>query len=198
MQGVIRDRIVWIGILEKYPYIWVNLPSMANVASKVVKDMVPQIVKRVAQLASQGQTIDEVRWELIGGRQLALKMPVTTLEFYDVVNHGIPKVSIDILAELLDIPMTKMAALLNLSYKTLTRKDRKSLLDPVVSSHTYEMSNLIAKGLEVFEDGERLKRWLNKENRALKGKKPLDLMNTPTGIRLVMQVLGRLEEGVYS
>jgi len=159
---------------------------------------IPQIAKRVALLASQGLAVDEIRWELLGGKLLSPSMPETALEFYDVVNSGIPKLSVDILAEVMEIPMTKMASLLNLSYKTLTRKNKKDLLDPIVSSHTYEMSNVIAKGLEVFEDGDKLKRWLHKENRALKGKKPFDLLNTPTGIKLVTQVLGRLEEGVYS
>ena len=159
---------------------------------------IPQIAKRVALLASQGLTVEEIRWELLGGKLFSPTMPVTALEFYDVVNSGIPKLSVDILAEVMEIPMTRMAHLLNLSYKTLTRKNRKDLLDPVVSSHTYEMSNVIAKGLEVFEDGDKLNRWLHKENRALKGKKPFDLLNTPTGIKLVIQALGRLEEGVYS
>lgn len=159
---------------------------------------IPQMARRVTLLASQGLTMEEIRWELLGGRLLSSHMPETALEFYDVVNSGIPKLSVDILAEVMEIPMTKMAFLLNLSYKTLTRKSKKDLLDPVVSSHTYEMSNVIAKGLEVFEDGEKLKRWLHKENRALRGKRPFDLLNTPTGIRLVTQVLGRLEEGVYS
>jgi putative toxin-antitoxin system antitoxin component (TIGR02293 family) len=159
---------------------------------------IPQIAKRVALLASQGLTVEEIKWELLGGKLFSPSMPETALEFYDVVNNGIPKVSVDILAEVMEIPMTKMAHLLNLSYKTLTRKNKKDLLDPIVSSHTYEMTDVIAKGLEVFEDGEKLKRWLHKENRALKGKKPFDLLNTPTGIRLINQVLGRLEEGIYS
>lgn len=159
---------------------------------------IPQIAKRVALLASQGMTVGEIRWELLGGKLFSPIMPETVLEMYDVVNSGIPKVSVDILAAVMEIPMTKMANLLHLSYKTLTRKNKKDLLDPLVSSHTYEMSNVVAKGLEVFEDGDKLKRWMHKENRALKGKKPFDLLSTPTGIRLVYQVLGRLEEGIYS
>jgi putative toxin-antitoxin system antitoxin component (TIGR02293 family) len=135
---------------------------------------------------------------IIGRKTFPPNVPENTLEIYDFVNNGIPKVSVDIIAAVLEIPMTKMANLLHLSYKTLTRKNKKDLLDPLVSSHTYEMSNVIAKGLEVFEDGEKLKRWLHKENRALKGRKPFDLLNTPTGIGLVNQILGRLEEGIYS
>lgn len=180
-------------------YNW-KITHMAGAANdtKHINLAIPQIAKRVALLASQGMTVREIRWELLGGKLFSPVMPETALEIYDVVNNGIPKVSVDILAAVMEIPMTKMANLLHLSYKTLTRKNKKDLLDPLVSSHTYEMSNVIAKGLEVFESGDKLKRWLHKENRALRGKKPFDLLNTPTGITLINQVLGRLEEGIYS
>jgi putative toxin-antitoxin system antitoxin component (TIGR02293 family) len=159
---------------------------------------IPEIVSQVALLTSQEAALEELRWELLGGKLLSPTMPGSDLEFYDFVTTGIPRLSVDILAAVMDVPMTKMADLLNLSYKTLTRKDKKDLLDPVVSSHTYEMSNVIAKGLEVFEDIDKLRRWLQKENRTLQGRKPFDLLNTPTGIKLVNQILGRLEEGIYS
>ena len=157
-----------------------------------------KLTEKVALLLSQGLTKEEIKWELLGGKLFSSRMPVTAMEFYDAVKAGVPKLSVDNLADVMDIPMTTMANLLNLSYKTLTRKNKKDLLDPVVSSHTYEMSDIIAKGLAVFEDGAKLNRWLHKDNRALKGKKPFDLLNTPTGIRLVGQILGRLEEGVYT
>lgn len=159
---------------------------------------IPDIAKRISTLVAQGLTLPEIQWELLGGKLISPNMPGTSLEFYDIVNGGIPKISVDILAAVLEIPMTQMAVLLNLSYKTLTRKNRTDLLDPIISSHTFEMSNVIAKGLEVFEDGKRLNRWLQKENRALNGKRPLDLLTSPTGSKLVAQALGRLEEGIYT
>lgn len=159
---------------------------------------VPEIVKKIAALASQGLTKDEIKWELLGGILFSKKMPTSNLEYYDVVKNGLPKLSVDNLADVMEIPMTVMAEILNLSYKTLTRKKRKDLLSPTVSFHTYEMSDVIAKGFEVFEDATKLNNWLHKPNRALKGKMPFELLDSPTGIKLVHQVLGRLEEGVYS
>ncbi len=51
---------------------------------------------------------------------------------------------------------------------------------------------------EVFEDEEKIKRWINTENRALNGMKPLALFDTLTGLSIVNNSLGRIEEGVYS
>ena len=148
--------------------------------------------------SGKGPTQEQIKWELLGGKHFSSHMPATSMEFYEAMRGGVPKLSVDILAGVMAVSMTTMAVLLNLSYKTLTRKDKKELLDPVVSSHTYEMSDIIAKGLEVFEDRDKLNAWLHKENRALSGKRPFDLLDTPTGIKFVNQVLGRLEEGVYS
>jgi len=140
----------------------------------------------------------EMTWKLLGGRHFMNHKPKTSLEFYSAVRRGVPKLSIDSLAQVMNIPMTKMAILLNLSYKTLTRKNKVDLLDTPVSSHAFEIADTIAKGLGVFDEEDRLNRWLNKENRALNGAKPYDLLDTSTGIKLVNQILGRIEEGVYS
>jgi putative toxin-antitoxin system antitoxin component (TIGR02293 family) len=147
---------------------------------------------------TRGLSHSEMTWKLLGGRHFMAHKPKTSLEFYGAVRRGVPKLSIDFLAQVMNIPMTKMAILLNLSYKTLTRKNKVDLLDTPVSSHAFEIAETIAKGLGVFEDKERLNRWLNKENRALNGAKPYDLLDTSTGIKLVNQILGRIEEGVYS
>ncbi len=39
--------------------------------------------------------------------------------------------------------------------------------------------------------------WLNTPNRALAGARPVDLLNTSDGEVRVLQVLGRIEHGVY-
>src|ERR1700744_2330946 len=92
-----------------------------------------KIMEKVALLLSQGLTKEEIKWELLGGKLFSARMPVTTMEFYDAVSMGVPKLSVDNLADVMDIPMTTMAQILNLSYKTLTRKNKKDLLDPIVS-----------------------------------------------------------------
>jgi putative toxin-antitoxin system antitoxin component (TIGR02293 family) len=140
----------------------------------------------------------DLTWLLMGGKSFIRHKPKTSLEFYGAVKRGVPKLSIDFLALAMKIPMTKMAELLSLSYKTLTRKGKEELLDVPVSSQAYEMASTIAKGVAVFEDDDRFARWLHKENRALNGAKPLDLFDSSTGIRLVDHILDRIEEGIYS
>ncbi|MEO8853349.1 MAG: antitoxin Xre/MbcA/ParS toxin-binding domain-containing protein, partial [Ginsengibacter sp.] len=137
-------------------------------------------------------------WEILGGKSFMPTVPKSAFEYVTIANKGIKKQSVTRLAELMNIPMKDMAALLNISYKTLGRKKETDTLDSISSSISIEIAESISKGLSVFEDSDKLSRWLQKENRALQGEKPIDLLNTPTGIKIVNKLLGRIEEGVYT
>lgn len=153
-----------------------------------------QIMDSVAADAS----LDVITWNVLGGKDFMSAKPSSSFDFIIASEKGIPKLSVEYLAWVLAIPMVDMAGLLNVSYKTLGRKKKTDILDELSSSLSIEIANTVAKGLAVFEDREKFNRWLQKENRALKGKKPFELLHTPTGIKLVNQILGRIEEGVYS
>ncbi len=137
-------------------------------------------------------------WRVLGGRHFTGRIPESALDFYQIGERGITKSSVKNLADVLGIPMVEMSDLLNVSYKTLSRKSNEDLLDGWISSHSIEIAQTIARGLSLFEDREKLKRWLRKPNRALRGKIPLALLKYPTGIKLVNQIMGRIEEGVYT
>lgn len=137
-------------------------------------------------------------WEILGGKQFMPNIPKTNFEYIKVVNIGIKKHSVTRLASLMKIPMKDMAALLNISYKTLGRKKESDTFDSISSSLSIEIAEVLSKGFSVFEDADKLSRWLQKENKALQGRKPIDFLNTPTGIKMINRLLGRIEEGVYT
>jgi putative toxin-antitoxin system antitoxin component (TIGR02293 family) len=146
----------------------------------------------------KNEPTDLVTWLMLGGQNFMPSKPTSVFDFLLAGTRGIPKLSVTNLATILDSPMKDMAHMLNISYKTLGRKKNTDILDSVTSSLSIEIANTITKGLYVFEDADRLNRWLHKENKALNGQKPFDLLNSPLGIKLVNQVLGRIEEGVYT
>ncbi|RAJ10990.1 putative toxin-antitoxin system antitoxin component (TIGR02293 family) [Chitinophaga skermanii] len=143
-------------------------------------------------------TKGKVVYMILGGEKNIHRAVNSELDYLDLSIHGIPKSSIISIAEYLDIPMKDMADLVNLSPKTLERKKNTDLLSEVVSSQAIEIASTIAHGIEVFDDMETFKHWLNKENRAIAGKKPLEIMNTATGLKIINTILTRIEEGVYS
>lgn len=146
----------------------------------------------------KGASSNLITWVILGGKKFMSREPVSSYDFVLASNKGITKQSIINLADLMNVPMKDIAVLLNVSYKTLGRKRPTDILDSLVSSLSIEIANTIAKGLSVFEDPDKVNRWLQKENKALNGKKPFDLLNTPTGIKMVNKVLNRIEEGIYT
>jgi putative toxin-antitoxin system antitoxin component (TIGR02293 family) len=46
--------------------------------------------------------------------------------------------------------------------------------------------------------GEKAAQWLKTPNRALRGVRPLDQLDTDPGVREVEDILGRISYGVYS
>ena len=93
-------------------------------------------------------------------------VPKSAFEYVRIANKGIKKQSVTRLAELMNIPMKDIATLLNISYKTFGRKKETDTLDSISSSISIEIAETISKGLSVFEDSDKLSRWLQKENRA--------------------------------
>lgn len=50
---------------------------------------------------------------------------------------------------------------------------------------------------QIFRNKVRANQWLEKENGALYNKAPFDLMETEKGCNEVLEVLGRIEDGIY-
>jgi putative toxin-antitoxin system antitoxin component (TIGR02293 family) len=133
------------------------------------------------------------------GRQFISTLLRSDFDLITISGEGIPKASIDKLAAHLGISRKVMAEdILDLSVKTLERKALSDKLDRRTSSHAIEIAKVLQHAYLVFEDEEKLRRWIHKENRSLNGMKPLALFATLTGLNMVNDVLGRIEEGVYS
>ena len=114
-------------------------------------------------------------------------------------NTGVTKNTIHHLASSLGISRKEITEdIFNISVKTLERKDTKAKLDKKTSSHAVEIAKILQHAYEVFRDKDKLKRWLNAKNKALNDLKPVELFDTLSGLTMVNDVLGRIEEGVYS
>jgi putative toxin-antitoxin system antitoxin component (TIGR02293 family) len=136
---------------------------------------------------------------LLGGTDLIREKIRSAFDLITLSNKGIRKASLDALVGHMGMTKKSFAEdILNLSVKTLERKNDDDLLDRQTSSHIIEVAKVVEHAFEVFEDEERVQKWLNTPNRALNQFKPLELFYIPTGLAMVDNVLGRIEEGVYS
>ena len=150
-----------------------------------------------AKSPSKKENHSITRW--LGGTQLVSSSIKSDFDLINAGSEGISKSSVDALANYLGISRKSMAEdIFDLSVKTLERKAPADKMDKRTSSHALEIAKVMQHAYEVFEDEEKLKRWLNKEHRALNGIKPVALFDTMTGLNMVNDILSRIEEGVYS
>lgn len=120
------------------------------------------------------------------------------MHMVEAARRGVSKKSLLSLAELSGISVKELAGLLPVSLRTIQRYNDDDLLEPYISEHALNIAMVLAKGLDVFSSTEKLQHWLHTPAVSLGNKKPISLLDTGFGARLLLDELGRLEYGVYS
>ncbi|RNI24172.1 DUF2384 domain-containing protein [Rufibacter latericius] len=92
-----------------------------------------------------------------------------------------------------------MSRILEISESTLQRLIKEGRnLKKTESETAYDVSKVIAKGIEVFEDEEDFNEWLSTKNTALGEERPIDWMDSPIGREQLLDLLVSIEHGMYS
>jgi putative toxin-antitoxin system antitoxin component (TIGR02293 family) len=119
-----------------------------------------------------------------------------SMQVITLIRNGVSGDSITRLADLISIPKNDVYNLLNLKARTAQRQVSKKL-DADKSGHLVQITRILQRCVEVFEDLEKAKRWLKSPNYALGNQIPLNLLDTTEGIELVRDTLTRIEYGVF-
>jgi putative toxin-antitoxin system antitoxin component (TIGR02293 family) len=135
---------------------------------------------------------------ILGGNKSVLKPILGDADLVDLSRNGVRKSSLKSLSSYLGITMEALSSILHSSHRNIQRKDDNELLDVYKSEQAIEIAQVISRCLDIFGNKENMQQWLSSPVIALGGKKPIDLLDTSFGIRMIFTVLGRLEHGVYS
>lgn len=112
--------------------------------------------------------------------------------------NGIAKKNILSLAKKLSLTMAEMADILHVNERTLQRYTPNTLLRTEYADRVIELARLYERGMEVLGSAEAFNNWLRHPNYAIENQTPLSLLDTSIGFTMVLDVLGRIEQGVYS
>lgn len=112
--------------------------------------------------------------------------------------HGVTKSALLNLARYLSVSMNQIAELLPITERTIQRYNRSQHFNQAVSEQILQIAEVIAKGVEVFEDKNNFLAWMQQRNVALGNKPPLSLLSSRFGTEMVLDELGRIEHGVVS
>lgn len=91
----------------------------------------------------------------------------------------------------------ELVSILPISHRQLMRYDDKHRLNKEITSHIILIIQLFQKGYRIFGK-EKFRLWIRTMNNVLDRNKPMDIMDTSIGIEMIEDVLGRIEQGVYS
>lgn len=116
----------------------------------------------------------------------------------EATRSGISKSSLLKLATLLGLTQEELCKILHISTKTFQRFTDSQNLDIYTTEQAIEMSLIYHKAIQLFNNSVAVQQWLKTPLMALNGQTPLSLLDTGIGANLVLNTLGRLEEGVFS
>ena len=120
----------------------------------------------------------------------------------DLVRHvekGLAFTAVEALQQQMDLATKEMAQLLDIKFRTFLRRKEAGRLQPAESDRALRTSRLFARAQDLFDGNqEAARRWLMAPQRALGGAVPLEIAKTEVGAREVEQIIGRLEQGVFT
>jgi putative toxin-antitoxin system antitoxin component (TIGR02293 family) len=97
------------------------------------------------------------------------------------------------------LTLAEIARVLQIPPRTLARRKAGGALTSHESECLARLASLFDKALELFEgNGAAARAWLRTSSKALANHAPLALAETEIGARVVEDLIGRLEYGVYS
>jgi putative toxin-antitoxin system antitoxin component (TIGR02293 family) len=132
-------------------------------------------------------------------RTLGLRFPTRTpFEMVSVARKGIPMKAIDTLAKNLKLSRPELAKYLHVSERTLQRYTPEKILSKDLSDHVLQIAKVYARCVEVFEEKSKAAEWLKQSNISFGKTPPIELLDTSTGIEMVIDELNRIEYGVSS
>lgn len=120
------------------------------------------------------------------------------MDLVKLSRSGLFKQSVTNMAAKFGITQEKICELLHMSARNFQRIKDNSPLDIYTSEQTIEMAHVYSKAHQIFADEDAIKQWFQTPNYALGNQKPLDLLDTSFGVKMVSDVLGRIEHGIFS
>lgn len=185
-------------------------PSASSSGARTSTKAVPaQVVISPDQSKKEGGSIERIsaRARNAAGSRAARANAASTPSAFagntvDVIarmRSGTPARTIPHIASTLGISQDKLFELLDLPKSTVKgRISANGMLSSTEQDRVYRAEKVLARAVQVLEDEDAARAWLNRENRSLGGEVPLALLDTEPGYELVLDTLGQIEYGVVS
>lgn len=136
--------------------------------------------------------------ERLGGSRVLKREVRSDLDLVDAIERGLPTRAFEAVLRSGLFDPTELYALVVPRRTLAHRKEKRQPLSREQSDRLARLVRIAERAEEALDSREKAARWLRKPNRALQGKRPIDLLESDVGARMVERALGRIEHGVYS
>lgn len=136
--------------------------------------------------------------EALGGKKVLKRQVRSDLDLLAAIQRGLPTRAVE---EVLRSGLFEPSEVYELvvARRTLAhRKEKRQPLSPEQSDRLTRVVRVADLAEDALGNRQKAARWLRKPNRSIQGKRPIDLLKSDIGARMVERALGRIEHGLYS
>lgn len=141
-------------------------------------------------MSSPAQALD-----FIGGEQVLQTPATTTRDLIELVRHGLPIQAVDALVARGHLTLAELDRLV-MPRKTLYHRRKLGRLTAGQSDRLLRVARILALAEETFANRAKAQAWLRRPTRPLADERPLDLLDTEEGARMVERLLGHIAHGI--
>ena len=135
---------------------------------------------------------------LLGGTAVIGHTLKTEMDMYEISRIGLPKKALLHLISNLNVSIRSMSPLINMTERTIQRKKDNDLLNISTTEQILQIAKVYSIGNNVFGSAKNFQTWMNAKNTSLGEKKPIELIPSRYGAQMVLDVIGRIEHGIFS
>ena len=139
--------------------------------------------------------------ELLGGRRVLHRQVATEEDAHELVLRGSPAEAMTkLFATVLSLSSSVLLATIGVSQRSFARRKAapKARLPVDESERLWRFAEVLAHATRVFGSQAEAEQWMERPAIGLDHRKPIDLLRTHPGTRLVSEYLMRIEHGVYA
>lgn len=122
-------------------------------------------------------------------------LEISEQDFLTGARMGIQKSKLLSIAHETGLTLKELSSYLRISTRSIQDKEASQLIAPGPSERALYIARLFKSGNELFGNMDKFHNWLNMENLAMGGEKPVSYLDTFSGIQLVMDELNAIEYG---
>ena len=122
-------------------------------------------------------------------------LEISEKEFLIGAREGIKKSRLLLIARETGLTLKELSSYIRISPRSIQEKEPSQLIAPGPSERALYIARLFKSGIDIFGSKEKFQNWLNAENTAMGGEKPVSYLDTFSGIQYVMDELNAIEYG---